>query len=126
MKSRVLVLLALSLVLGGCSTLGWQVGDMAKIKFDLNALDSNGLRGTEGGLRSVSYEFCFPGSIDNVDQVMAIDKTIVVYQQSPGRVQCGQNEYLGIGNTNQLDYREVLRKLAELDYISSIQEATFE
>ncbi|MGI9282556.1 MAG: hypothetical protein ACR2PX_23415 [Endozoicomonas sp.] len=119
-------LLLLALLLGGCSTLGWKVGDMAKIQFDLNELNKDGLRGSGGNMRSVSYEFCIPDKIEYVDQVMAIDPTLVVYRDSPGKIQCRTGEYLAIGDTNQLDYYEVLRKLAELDYVESIQEATFE
>lgn len=126
MTLRHISLFAFLLLLGGCSTFGWKVGAMNKIQFDYFALNADGLKGSEGDLRSISYEFCFPGNIEYVDEVMAIDKTLVVYRQSPGRIQCGDNEYLGMGNTEQPDYRDVLRKLAELEYVNSIHEVVFE
>lgn len=119
-------ILLLVLLLGGCSTLGWKVGHMAKIKFDLNELNKEGLRGSGDNLTAVSYEFCIPDKIEYVDQVMAIDPTLVVYRASPGKIQCRSAEYLAVGDTHQLDFYEVLRKLAELDYVKSIQETTFE
>ncbi|WP_062268332.1 hypothetical protein [Endozoicomonas arenosclerae] len=126
MSLKAPALLLLALLLGGCSTLGWKVGDMAKIHFDLNELNKDGLRGSGENMTAVSYEFCVPDKIEYVDQVMVIDPTLVVYRDSPGKIQCQKGEYLAIGDTNQLDYYEVLRKLAELDYVKSIQEATFE
>ncbi|WP_252177377.1 hypothetical protein [Endozoicomonas sp. 4G] len=126
MSLKTSALLLLALLLGGCSTLGWKVGDMAKVRFDVNALDKEGLRGSGNNVKAVSYEFCIPDKIEYVDQVMAIDPTLVVYRASPGKTQCRPGEYLAVGDTHQLDYYEVLRKLAELDYVESIQEATFE
>ncbi|KEQ16510.1 hypothetical protein [Endozoicomonas numazuensis] len=126
MSLKTPTLLLLALLLGGCSTLGWKVGDMGKIQFDLNEINKEGLRGSGDNMRAVSYEFCIPDKIEHVDQVMAIDPTLVVYRDSPGKIRCRTDEYLAIGDTKQLDYYEVLRKLAELDYVKSIQEATFE
>ncbi|MGI9274348.1 MAG: hypothetical protein ACR2PT_05765 [Endozoicomonas sp.] len=110
----------LALVLAGCAT------PISKVQFDLGKLNRDGLQGPEDGLRALSYEFCIPSSIEKVEEVMVIDKTLVVYHQSPGRVGCGKDAYLAVGNTSQDGFREVLRKLSELDYVESIYEAFFE
>lgn len=116
-----------AVLLQGCTSFyPWSSGQPEKVKFDLSRLNSAGLRGPEGGLTSVSYEFCIPDNIDHVDKVMAIDPTLVVYKRSSGRVECSENEYLTVGHTGQNNFREVLKKLAELKYIKSIQEAMFE
>ncbi|WP_422136644.1 hypothetical protein [Endozoicomonas sp. ALD040] len=126
MSLKTPALLLLALFMSGCSTLGWKAGDMAKIQFDLNELNREGLRGKDDSLTAVSYEFCIPDNIEYVDQVMAIDPTLVVYRVSPGKIQCRSGEYLAVGDTHQQDYYEVLKKLTELEYVKRIQEATFE
>ena len=120
MASKTWIPLILAFVLAGCAT------PMSKVQFDVGKLNRDGLQGPEDGLRALSYEFCIPAELRYVEEVMAIDKTLVVYHQSPGRVGCGKDAYLALGNTSQDGYREVLRKLSELDYVESIQEAFFE
>ncbi|MRI33015.1 hypothetical protein EOPP23_08470 [Endozoicomonas sp. OPT23] len=131
MRVRTVLLLSLVILLQGCASSNWRAAHWFsnksdKIQFDLNQLNSDGLQGPSDGLRTLSYEFCIPDDINAVDQVMAIDPTLVVYKHSRGRVQCSEKEYLAIGHTGQRNYQDILNKLANLNYVKSIQEALFE
>lgn len=117
---------AVVLTLSGCSVFNGAERDMAKLKFDIHKLDKLGLYGQPDGLRALSYEFCIPGTIENVSEVMAIDPTVVVYQKSPGRIGCGENEYLCVGNTATDEFYQVLEKLVSLEYVREIRETHFE
>ncbi len=93
-----------------------------KIRFDLDQLDEYGLYGPEDGRRSLSYEFCVPNNLEVIETVQAIDPTLMIYLQSPGRVGCDDMEVLAIGETHQPDYRDVLINLASLDTIDRIEQ----
>ena len=93
-----------------------------KIRFDLDQLDESGLYGPEDGRRSLSYEFCVPNDLQAIETVQAIDPTLMIYLQSPGRVGCDNMEVLAIGETNQPHYRDVLINLASLDTIDRIEQ----
>ncbi len=97
-----------------------------KVEFDLGRLDADGLYGPADGKRSLSYEFCIPAHVNTARQVMSIDPTAIVYKESPGRLQCGKQQYLVVGDTYQVGYLVTLEKLAELEYVTRIQEAFFE
>lgn len=119
-------LLFVTLYLSGCSMTGSSPETLGKVKFDISKLDNQGMYGQPDGLRALSYEFCIPDNIDNVTEVLSIDPSVVVYQQSPGRIGCSDTEYLCIGNTAMDNYREVLYNLIKLKYVKEIQEAFFE
>ncbi|UYM13852.1 hypothetical protein [Endozoicomonas euniceicola] len=121
-----MVMLLLSLTISGCSVFRGISEPMGKIQFDLNKLDAQGLYGQPDGLLALSYEFCIPDNIDYVTEVMAIDPTVVVYRQSPGRIGCLEKEYLCVGNTATDDYLEILRSLSKLQYVKEIRETFFE
>ena len=93
-----------------------------KIRFDLDQLDDAGLYGPEDGKRSLSYEFCVPYTSPAIATVQAIDPTVVIYLRSPGRIGCGADEVLAIGETHQPHYREVLMALASLDTVDRIEQ----
>ncbi|MGB3202839.1 MAG: hypothetical protein WBA99_18175 [Nodosilinea sp.] len=97
-----------------------------KIAFDLSTLDENGLYGSPGGKRSLDYEFCIPNGDAYAQAVGAIDPSTRFFPQSRGRIGCGENEVLAIGNTNQPDYDTILIELANLDYIDRIQPMDWE
>ena len=97
-----------------------------KIVLDLSTLDDRGLRGPPNGRRSMSYEFCIPANERNVAEVQRIDPTLEVMRGSRGRIGCTKNQYLCVGQTSQRGYRQVLERLAGLDYTSRIVESTFE
>ncbi|BCX02929.1 MAG: hypothetical protein KatS3mg053_0867 [Candidatus Roseilinea sp.] len=90
----------------------------AKIAFDLNEIDENGLIGPAGDKRSVAYEFCIPREQENLDEVRAIDPSLQCYAESRGRIGCTRDQYLCIG---QGGTRETLLKLASLDYVERIE-----
>ncbi len=96
------------------------------IRFDVSQLDDEGLMGPPDGLRALSYEFCIPASEARVKEVEAIDSTVAIQRSSPGRIGCGEAEYLAIAHTHQPGFREVLDRLSRLPYVNEIQEAHFE
>lgn len=117
-----------AVVLSGCTHLDGLLKDRVqeKVAFDLSRLDADGLYGPSDGKRSLSYEFCIPAHVNTARQVMSIDPTAIVYKESPGRLQCGKEQYLVIGDTYQGNYLVILKKLVELEYVTRIVEAYFE
>jgi hypothetical protein len=93
----------------------------AKIRFDLSVFDQSGLYGPPDGLRAAAYEFCIPASEYAAGVVKAVDPTIQIYPASPGRIGCGSDQLLCIGSTHQPEFRDVLRRLAELDFVRRIE-----
>lgn len=98
----------------------------AKIRFDLDAIDPNGLIGPPGGLRALSYEFCIPADAAHRDAITAIDPRIACHGQSPGRIGCTEEQVLCIGDTHRPDHRKVLEAIARLPYVERIEQAWFE
>ena len=96
-----------------------------KIRFDLSRLDADGLYGPADGLRALDYEFCIADRAAAIAAVRAIDASVRVYR-APGRIGCHGDQLLGIGNTHQSGYREVLAALARLAFVERIEEAHFE
>ena len=94
--------------------------------FDLTRLNTDGLYGPPDGKRSLSYEFCIPAHVNAARQVMSIDPTAIIYKESPGRLQCGKEQYLVVGDTYQTGYLVTLKNLVELEYITRIVEVYFE
>jgi hypothetical protein len=97
-----------------------------KIHFDLNILNEQGLYGASDGLQALSYEFCIPAEEKYAAEVQSIDSTVKISFDSPGRIGCSEKEYLCIGNTYQKNCREILIKLAGLEYIEKIDQGFFE
>ena len=97
-----------------------------KITFDLEQLDENGLYGPPDGKRSLDYEFCVPGEPAFLETVQAIDPSVTLYPDSPGRIGCTDDQVLAIGNTHQLNAVLVLMELANLDYIQRIDRVDWE
>ncbi|WP_163371907.1 hypothetical protein [Endozoicomonas acroporae] len=126
--SKLFAIVLSALLLSACSHLDGLLKDKVqqKVAFDLTRLDADGLYGPADGKRSLSYEFCIPAHVNTARQVMYIDPTAIVYKESPGRLQCDEEQYLVVGDTNQPNYLVTLKKLAELTYVTQIQEAFFE
>ena len=97
-----------------------------KITFDVASLDQDGLYGSANGKRALSYEFCIPDMERYKSKVKHIDSTLQCMSESPGRIGCGTHENLCIGSTHQKNFRDVLRDLAELTYVTSIDQSFFE
>jgi hypothetical protein len=93
---------------------------------DLTQLDGDGLRGPPDGKVAMAYEFAVPNIEECKAQVKAIDSTVKLMPGSRGRVGAGKDECLCIGSTHQRNWREVLRRLAELPYVDRIIECHFE
>ena len=102
----------------------WQ--GSAKIGFSLADIHDDGLRGEAGGLVSVSYEFCLPADEQVYRDVEQIDPSLRIYPHSPGRIGCGENQSLAIGETHQAGWRMILKELSSLAYVEEIRECFFE
>lgn len=100
--------------------------EAAKIKFNMDNIHSDGLRGAPDGLVAVAYEFCVP-TVDRVyREVQRIDPSVKFQLGSRGRIGCASDQTLSISETNQPNWREVLMELSSLSYITEIQEIFFE
>lgn len=90
---------------------------LRKINIDLSEIDSNGLIGPADGKRRVAYEFCIPQDKAKQNEVSHIDASMQFYPGTPGRIRCSRQQILCIGEGGT---RDVLLKLAQLDYIERI------
>ncbi len=106
--------------------LGFTTRGQEKLSFDITILDPNGLYGESDGKRALTYEFCIPGRERYKSTVKQIDATLQCMSESPGRIGCDSHELLCIGSTHQPRFREVLRGLTELPYITRIDQSFFE
>ena len=104
----------------------WERHAAAKIKFQLDDIRPDGLRGPADGLVSVSYEFCVRADDRFYQEVRRIDPSVQIHPNSSGRIACPKGQVLCIGQTNQPHWRDVLRRLSSLSYISEIRECFFE
>ena len=75
---------------------------------------------------SLAYEFCIPNTESNLNEIKAIDETIAIYKSSKGRIGCGKDEILCIGETVDKDYKTILIAISKLSYVKSINESFFE
>lgn len=129
MRTRdVVVFAVLSSLLTACGPVPEAPGPdpLDKVAFDLDRLDENGLVGPADGKRALAYEFCIPPSEECKELVSSIDPTVEIMCGSPGRIGCYPDECLCIGSTHQENFRDVLRKIAELPYVEKIDETVFE
>lgn len=95
-----------------------------KMDFSFSKLDKKGLikkRGT-----SLAYEFCIPNESEYLDKIKSIDQTIAIYKSSTGRIGCGENQILCIGETMDKNYKEIIIALTNLPYVKNINESFFE
>jgi len=96
-----------------------------KIRFDLARLDGQGLYGPVGGKRSLAYEFCVPDAPGRLAAVLDINPALQCTAHSPGRLGCGEAQWLCIGDTHEPGVA-ALGELARLDFVQEIREAHFE
>jgi hypothetical protein len=124
----VVVFAVLSSLLTACGPVPEAPGPdpLTKIAFDLDQLDENGLVGPADGKRALAYEFCIPPSEECKELVSSLDPTVEIMCGSPGRIGCYPDECLCVGSTHQENFRDVLRKIAELPYVEKIDETVFE
>ena len=107
-------------------TSGLANAQSGKLGFDPGAINDNGLYGPANGLRAMSYEFCVPNRQSELQQVRTIDPSITGCSRSRGRIGCREDQRLCIGHTHQPEFRCVLRRLTELDFVERIEPAWFE
>ena len=110
----------------GCASVSNPQARSSKIDVDLGNVNSEGLRGPPDGLRAVHYEFCIPAGEDNAEEVRSIDPTAQFMPGSRGRIGCATGQILVVGSTHQRSFREVLERLAALEYVNRIAENFFE
>ena len=103
-----------------------QPAEAGKIKFRLDNIRADGLRGPADGLVAVSYEFCVPADAAVYAEVKRLDPSVQITPGGRGRVGCLAKQALCIGNTHQADWRGVLTRLAALGYVKEIRECFFE
>lgn len=99
---------------------------LAKIRFSLDDIRPDGLRGPDDGLVSVSYEFCVPKDEKIFAEVRRIAPGVKISAGSKGRIGCGEDQALCIGTTHGPDWKKELLGLAELGYVVEIAECFFE
>ena len=123
------ILLVISALLVGCHSVQQKSENhhnLAKIKFDLNGINADGLRGPPDGLVSVAYEFCIPANDQVYQEVRKIDSSVQIQPGAPGRIACSKDQALSIGQTNQPHWLDVLKTLSSQTYIAEIQECFYE
>jgi len=113
-------------MIAGCASVSNPQPLSSKIDVDLGSVNSEGLRGPPDGLRAVHYEFCITAREDRADEVRSIDPTAQLMPGSRGRIGCARDQILVVGSTQQRSYRQVLERLAALEYVNRIGENVFE
>lgn len=73
--------------------------------------------------RSLRYEFCIPAEATYREQVEAIDPSVTFHADSRGRIGCGRNQYLCLGETQGENWRAVVLALARLDFVERIDQS---
>jgi hypothetical protein len=99
---------------------------LAVIGFDLCDLDAEGLIGPADGKRALDYAFCIPAGEGFAEEVRDIDPSLRLHTDAPGRIGCGTDQVLVLGNTHRPDFAFVLQRLAKLPYVERIEQAHFE
>jgi hypothetical protein len=104
-----------------------QKTEISKIKFAMDSIRSDGLRGSSDGLRSLSYEFCVPADDHIYQEIRQIDPSVQILQGSTGRIGCSTTqEALCLGDTGHPHWKESLIQLTQKPYITEIRESFFE
>jgi len=97
-----------------------------KITFDLDQIDEEGLGKQPGSKVAIDYEYCIPANERSAAIVRKIDPNFKIMNKSRGRIGCSKSQWLCMGNTHQKDWRKVLLKLADMDFVNQIDRAYFE
>ena len=99
---------------------------MAKIKFNFNEIDDQGLIGPDSGKVALDYEFCIPRSEDHTAIIKKINPRIKISPKSQGRIGCTRSQQLCIGTTGQENWKKILMETAKLDFVESIERTFYE
>ena len=108
----------------GSAPVAWP--EVGKLRFSLEGFRADGLRGPPDGLTSLTYEFCVPANEQVYRELRRIDPGVQISPGSRGRIGCAEHQALCLGNTHQPQWREVLRELTALPYVTEIRECVFE
>jgi hypothetical protein len=116
-------------VIHGTVYYGIIIGDSSenKIKIDLIQFNNEGYRVYPNGEKSSAYyEFCIPANDSILAVVKSIDPEASEMKGSMGRSGCSDQEWLVISSTRKTGFKDIIRKLAELEYIRQITETFWE
>lgn len=100
--------------------------EAAKVRFPIDDIRPDGLRGPPDGLRSVAFEFCAPADTLVYQELLQIDAGLEIQPATPGRIGCQDTQALVIGETGHPGWRYTLEALTRLDYVKEISECFFE
>lgn len=96
-----------------------------KIKFDIYELDKRGQLGMENNKTTLDFEFCIPNKVDFLMEVKNIDSSLKS-QKGKGRSNCGEEYLLIVGNTYNKDFKKILCKISQLEYVKEINQTMWE
>lgn len=96
------------------------------MKFRVDDIGPDGLRGPPDGRVSVAYEFCVPADESVYRELLQIGQALSINPSAPGRIGCTGRQALIIGDTGQPHWRNTLQALTGLDYVVEIRECFFE
>jgi len=97
-----------------------------KITFDLDQIGEDGLGNHPGSKVAIDYEYCIPADEQHAALVRKIDPSLKIMKRSRGRIGCNENQWLCMGNTHQENWRKILLKLAEEEFVQQIDRTFFE
>ena len=108
-----------------CSCRAHRLNDSvsSKIRFDIEAIDAQGLR---NGEVSMDYEYCIPADEKALSKVQTIDPNVKLMKSSKGRIGCTKDQWLCISNTHDPEWKEKLMAIASLDFVERIEEVVWE
>lgn len=101
-------------------------GNPSKIDFNVHDLNEDGLMGTSGSFVSVSYQFCFIKGEDNIAAIRALDPSLNIIDTPPGGAKCRSEESLAMGNTQQVNHKQILLSLSNLNFVNRIKRVWYE
>ena len=96
-----------------------------KIKFDIYELDNRGQMGAENNKTTLDFEFCIPNKVDFLMEVKNIDSSLKS-QKGKGRSNCSEEHLLIVGNTYNKDFKKILCKISQLEYVKEINQTMWE
>jgi len=99
--------------------------NIEKIKFDLTDIDNRGLIGELDNKVALDFEFCIPNKPEIIKEVLAINASLKT-QKSKGRSNCNEQSILVIGNTYNKDFKKLLCKISQLEYVKEINQTYWE
>ncbi len=100
--------------------------DRARLEFDPDSIDRNGLMGPAGGKRYLDYEFCVPADPALLHRLQAGSPTLHCRPGAKGRSACRPDQALCIGNTGSPNWRGELCRFSTLPFVQQIRRTWWE